>query len=425
LILSALVSIVVFLAASPYVALDFAAFAEDFAGERNHMRLGHFGLGAQSGWIYYPLALGQRLIGWPAVVMALVGVVVSLLRRERWSFVLIAFTLPYVTAISSWAMMADRYALPVLPLALIYAAFGVSVLADRLTAGRSWRTAATVVALIVLAAPLARSVSAHMERYQTDSRTLCLEWLERNVPAGSFVVSEAYGPPLEGPVEFWQIPGDIRDRWYEQRRSRPFYSFFGIPMFQMEPEYAEAFYDDRIYREADVLITTNAVRMRYANEPQRFARQIAFYDSLGFRFEAVETIEASGGGSKITIYRDRRYRQPFANRSVTPPPRLRPGLQLRPHWHGSFYYRIAVNYEAFGYLQKAISGYEMALPFTAGDSELYREVTYGMIRCLTMSGAPDRALAFIEQMKARAPTSSDAKFVDNLERGVRSFGQQR
>jgi hypothetical protein len=86
---------------------------------------------------------------------------------------------------------------------------------------------------------------------------------------------------------------------------------------------------------------------------------------------------------------------------------------------------MGVNYEAFGHLREAITSYEMALPFTTGDSEVYREVAYGMVRCLTMSGDAEGALAFIDYMKGQAPTRDDASFVDNLKSGVRSFGEER
>jgi 4-amino-4-deoxy-L-arabinose transferase-like glycosyltransferase len=408
------ISLAVFVLASPYVALDFPAFRADFAAERAHMRLGHFGLDAQSGWRYYTVAFA-RLAGWPVVGLAAAGFVGTLfLGRRRWSLIIASFAVPYVLAISSWAMAADRYALPVLPLLLVYACAGAVALIERLPDGRAWRTVAVAVALVVVAAPLAVSLPRYVERYEVDSRTECLRWVEQNLPAGSFLVSEAYGPPLEGPVEYWQLPGDIRDRVYERRKDRPFYSLYHIPLSQMEPERTGPFYELRLYRDADALITTGAVRSRYLREPERFAPQAAFYDSIDAYFEEVTTFEASGEGSSITVYRNRRHQQPFAGRPVAPIPRLRAESSLLPYWPGTFYCRMAVNYEAFGHLPQAIGGYEMALPFAAEDSGVFREATYGMVRCLVLSGETERAAAFIERVLRGAPKPGDLEFLQSL-----------
>jgi 4-amino-4-deoxy-L-arabinose transferase-like glycosyltransferase len=424
LVLAAAMLAVTFLLASPFVALDFSAFWADFAAERSHMRLGHFGVGGQPAWLYYTIALGSRLVGWPALIMAAVGLVVSaFIKRQRWSIVIAAFAVPYAVAISSWAMMADRYALPLVPLLLLYAVVGVRFAVDLLPHAPRWRAGATAAAIVLLAAPMAWSLPRHVERYEPDSRTRCLAWLERHVPAGSFVVSEAYGPPLEGPVEFWTWPGDIRDQIYAARAQRSFYSYFQVPLFQVEWQQAAAFYDLRLYREADVLITTSSVQSRYTRDPDRFPHQVSFYDRVSSELAESVTFESSGTGPSIVVYRHRPGRQPFSRRTVGPTPPLQPPVELRSHWYGSYYYRMAVNYEAWNHLPQAIAAYEMAVPFMGGDSEVYREVVFGMTRCLALTGGRERALEFIERMKARAPTQDDLRYVEQLHSRAANYGR--
>jgi len=421
LLLAGAVAVAAFVAASPFVVVDAVAFWNDFAAERSHMRLGHFGVDDQSTWLYYALALGRRLASWPVLLLAAVGLVYSLaFKREAWSVVVAAFVVPYTLAISSWAMMADRYALPLLPFIFLYAAVGVRVVVSFVPDRPWWRPSTVAAMIVVLLAPIAFDLPGHLDRYKKDSRTRCLEWIEGNVPAGSFVVSEAYGPPLEGPIEFWQWPGDIRDRIYEAATAggRPFLSYFEIPMFQVESDQSAAFYDLRLYREADVMITTGAVRSRYSRDPDRFREQVSFYRRMEAAFDEAERFEPEGTGPSIVIYRRKTRRPPFSKRPVGPPPELKPRDVLRPHWHGSYYYRMAVNYEAWGHMRQALAGYEMALPFTEGDSEVYREVVYGVIRCLTLAGELERALEFIDRVKLRAPTQDDALFIENLRSGV-------
>jgi hypothetical protein len=421
LLLAGAVSAATFIAASPFVVSDAAAFWNDFTAERSHMRLGHFGVDAQSAWLYYSVALGRRLASWPVLLLAAAGLVYSLaVKREAWSVVVASFVVPYALAISSWAMMADRYALPLLPFLFLYAAVGLRVVVSLIPDRPGWRPSTAAALFVVLAAPIVFDLPSHFNRYKKDSRTQCLEWIERNVPAGSFVVSEAYGPPLEGPIEYWQWPGDIRDRIFEAATAggRPFLSYFEIPMFQVEWEQSAAFYDLRLYREADIMITTGAVRSRYARTPDRFREQVSFYGRMEAAFDEAERYEPEGTGPSIVIYRRKTRRPAFSKRPVGPPAELRPRGVLRPHWHGSYYYRMAVNCEAWGHMRQAIAGYEMALPFTEGDSEVYREVVYGVIRCLTLTGELERALDFIDRVKLEAPTQEDLLFVNHLRSGV-------
>lgn len=424
LLLAGVLVAATFAATSPFVIADPAAFWRDFAAERSHMRLGHFGVGAQPAWQYYPSALASRLAGWPVLVLALTGLVHSLaFRREAWSAVVLSWVAPYTLAISSWAMMADRYALVLLPFLFLYAAAGLRALVPLVPGARWWRTVVAAAALAAAVSPVALALPRHLERFESDSRTECLEWLDRNVAGGSFVVSEAYGPPLAGPVQYWRWPGDIRDRIYRAVTSggRPFLSYFEIPMFQVEWDQSAAFYDLRLYEEADVLIATGAVRSRHANDPARFERQVAFYRRIGSVFDEVARIDPSGSGPSMVIYRRRPARPPFSKRRVGAPPPLQPPGPLRPHWYGTYYYRMAVNYEAWNHMPQAIAGYQMALPYAEGDSEVYRDVVYGVIRCLTLTGQRERALAFIDGVRSRAPTVEDQRFVDRLRGGVMEY----
>lgn len=421
LLVSGVMFAVAFAAASPFVVADAPAFWEDFTAERSHMSLGHFGLEARSALGYYAVALARRLAGWPALLLSAAGLVHSLaFKRETWSFVVAAFVLPYAVAISSWAMMADRYALPLLPFLFLYAVAGVRFFVSVLPPGLWWRRASVAAAALALAAPVAFAAPGHFSRYETDSRTRCLDWIERNVPAGSFVVSEAYGPPLEGPVQYWQWPGDIRDRIFGAytEGGRPFLSLFEIPMFQVEWEQAAPFYDLRLYRDADWVLTTGAVRSRYSRDPDRFPRQAEFYRRLETEFDEAARFDAAGTGPSIVVYRSVPARPPFSKRPAGTPPDLRPGVPLRPHWFGEYYYRMAVNCEAWNHLPQAIAGYQKAMPFTQGDSEVYREVVFGMVRCLTLSGQRDLALEFVDRVKPGAPSPADLRFVERLEAGI-------
>lgn len=399
---------------SPYVLLDFHAFRADLVLERTHMRLGHFGGGHEAAWRFYAGRLGSTLAGWPMLVFAAVGMWISALwRRRGWAVVSAAFVFAYAASICTWAVHTDRYALPLLPVLAVFAAVGLSWSIERFVPARA-RAVAAVAGVVVMLLPMAPQVQAHLERMKTDSRDIALEWIERNVPPGSLVVTEPYGPPLFTPVEFWSLDADIRRDVYKQRTARGFRGVLPIPLFQAEPEKTAPYYDLDLYREADVVITTGAVRSRYEADPGRFAAQVAFYHALDRDFELVDLVDASGAGSRISIYTNPEHVRPFAGRAVTvPAPFTAPSLP--PQWRAWFDYRLGLNFEAFGHLHPALEIYRRAWPDAVTESETYRQVAYGIVRTLRLLDRTAEVPGVIEQLTANAPTPRDRAFVESLD----------
>lgn len=415
---SALVAAVAFVATSPYVLLDFSAFRADLALERAHMRLGHFG-GSDPAWRFYPSRLGASLVGWPALALAAVGIAIALKRRAAWAWVLLSLVVAYALAIASWTVTADRYALPLLPGVMLFAAYGAWSVCERLVKTGMLRATAMGALVAIMIAVLFPGLAAHRERSSGDSRTRALRWIERNIPPGSLVVTEAYGAPLFGPLEFWEIAGDIRKPVYDIRAANGFRGVLPIPLFQAEPEQTAPYYDITLYGMADVIVTTGAVRGRYARDPERFPTQATFYDDLDHRFEWVHTVDARGTGPEIRIHRTRVHSKPFAERGPGTLQALRNTDSLPPRWQAWYYYRVGLNCEAFGHLRDAVRAYEMAAPHVGGDSETFRQVAYGLVRSYTMLRQAERARRVIDAMAETAPSASDREFVESLRSGVR------
>ena len=178
------------------------------------------------------------------------------------------------------------------------------------------RSATSSSAALVAAAlvPLAAAYPAHLGRYEPDSRTLAREWIEANIPSGAFIVTESYGPELMGPQILLSLDKGIRAALLERTAERPQYAVQPIPMMQVYPERTDVFYDLRLYQDADLIVTSSAITSRYLKEPARFQGHIAFYRDLEKEF--VEIIEFEGGsGPRITIYKTRERKAPFAGRT--------------------------------------------------------------------------------------------------------------
>lgn len=175
-------SAIAFVAVSPFVLLDFAAYRDDFGFQVSHVVEG-------TGPVFlaplYHLWFSLRYsLGWPAWVATIAAVALALVRREPREGVIVA-TLLFAYATVSWGQLVfARYALPLMPLqATLVAGIAIAAggrLASRWGGGRAW-------SLVILAAlalsPLSRSIALARLEARTDTRTLARDWMEANIPS--------------------------------------------------------------------------------------------------------------------------------------------------------------------------------------------------------------------------------------------------
>jgi len=410
----------VFVLTSPFVVLDPGTFADHFATERQHMRFGHFGLSGSSSGMFYAQALTGRLMGWPATGLALAGLVYfAVVRRWGRALILAVFVVPYVLAVSTWSMHADRYLLAVLPALLLFATAAIE---KALKTPPISRWPGRVLALsgaaatLVLAAPVAGDYPAYLRSIRSDARTTASKWIEANIRGGSYLVVEPYGPDLFGPQRISQVDPEVRKKVLELKRNSPNYAVVPMPMFQVAPERSQVFYDHSLYENADYIVTAGAVRSRYADEPTRFRRQIAFYDSLETGYTKIAEFSPSdGGGSLITVYKNPHHTLPFSKRKgVAPPRRLRPAGFPPTGSEELFYYNVGLNYEVFLYLEGAIAAYDMAFLYPVDRPSSYKNLVMRKTQCLLILNRREEAVAYLDKMITKAPTQGVRTQLQNL-----------
>jgi hypothetical protein len=418
LLLTGVIAVVAFAVTSPFVLLDFSTFWNHIMLERQHMQLGHFGLDSSQSWWFYTAALTKRLLGWPLAVLSVVGLVQGAIRRRPWAYILGSFVLVYWLIISSWEMKADRYALPLLPPLIVFAAAVVIEVGRgwQWRAEPSWSSRAAAAALVVTAVvPIFAQYPGHFERLKPDTRVAAKEWIEERIPAGSFIVWEYYGPELLQPVDIWSQEPDVRRLLTSGESVRPLYAVQTLPMVQIQPERCGVFYDLSLYGMADFVITTSSVRGRYENDRVRFARQISFYNQLESAYTRLKQFRPNGmTGPTVTIYRNPRHSRPFARRQPVGPADLEPRGREPSGEEGSFYYNLGLSYETFGFPEQAIHSYMRALQFPYIRPARYYDVSLGVVRTFVTTGRVERADRFLEMAVQAAPTPQTAARLQRL-----------
>jgi hypothetical protein len=451
---------------SPYLFLDFRSALADLAVEREHMRLGHFGSDLGPTWMSY-LGTWFGGVAGPTVALASGAALILFLARRRpaWAVIAGGFVIAYAALLSSFAMKADRYLLPLLPAAIVFACALAAELCGRL-AGKALAEAGTRAehrargdrgargakgaraaearpalapgraaargdrmgpalagATVLLALPWLIAMPGLLAALRPDTRTLAKAWFEANVPAGAFVASEQYGPPLLGPLDLQAIDRDLlpalQQRGYEPR----LYAVVSMPLFQVAPERSAPFYDPALHRVADVFIVTGSVRDRYRREPARFAAQLAFYDTLAASWDRWQEFPANGGpGPGITIYRQRGHAQVFAGRRPSPgtPALLAPGPPNGGEAY--FYYNLGLNYELFGFVTEALPVYLEGMRSAAGDPGSATSCAERAAGILERVGRAADAGALLERAASQASRPADATRLRALRSRILSGG---
>jgi 4-amino-4-deoxy-L-arabinose transferase-like glycosyltransferase len=402
-------TVAVFLITSPYVLLDATTFWNHFSGEGRHMHLGHFGIGGAPTWLFYTHSLTDKILGWPLALVSLCGLVyLTILRRRSRTLIPAAFSVPYLLILTTWSMRADRYLLPVLPVALLFACAMVDegfILLRRFNVKHLQQDAVFLVTVILLGVPLLLAYPAHLDSLKPDSLTEAREWIEQNAPVGSFVVSEYHGPEIRSFHSLEPFTGRIRQRILEEMSEAPLYAVLHLPMFQVEPERSEAFYDISLYDAADYMITSSMLRARYEKNPARFRQHLIFYSDLETHYEKVKTFEPRRMENPVlTVYKNPHSEIPFCgNRNVSGPCAVNPSLQAAKGSKADFYYRFGYNYEFCGHFARAIECYRLAFSDRDFKPSTYSKVVFGTVRCLTAMGANAKAVQFIDRMIASTP----------------------
>jgi 4-amino-4-deoxy-L-arabinose transferase-like glycosyltransferase len=276
LIGAGLVFLGVFILGSPYVVLDFPKFFHDFKWQSGHLAAeGHFGDSAEHSSLLFYLRYGfAENIGTISQFFVLGGMAFALLRRQKRDLILLAYPLLQFAMVAVWKSRATRYLFPMAPFFILIGAVFLDYLfrrgAQRFApagAGRKRRLLWTAAAALLLAAVIAPS-AVQVVKFDAalagrDSRTRAKDWIEFNIPPGSRIALEMYGPPI----------------------SRQDYSvLYNHTLGKLDM-------DDLALAGAEYAVVSDTMAGRFTRFPKDFPKEAAFYERLDREGTLVKTIE--------------------------------------------------------------------------------------------------------------------------------------
>ena len=211
-----------FMAAAPFVFLQYPKFLEAMALLQSSMSTGMGGLAAgtgnvDNGWMYHLTTSLRWGVGEPLLVAGLAGLTGLLVTSPRRGALVAAFPGAMFVVAGSSRNVFVRYMLPVVPFLCIGAGWLVAQVAVRVSARvrRPWATAVTVALVVVLAAPTALSSVAFVRILaREDTRVTLAHWMDASLPSGTSVLlaGSRYGHPQPVRWREWAIWTFDRDR---------------------------------------------------------------------------------------------------------------------------------------------------------------------------------------------------------------------
>jgi hypothetical protein len=270
-----------FVVTTPYFFLDWAA-AHRSLGIENRPSVAHGGFSPLENLRWYLASSIPNTISWPIALLAVGGIVLALARKpEAWRILLIAAGVTLLIGISASKLHWNRWPLAILPVAMLFAAYAITVGASAVQtrAGRRILAPAVIVGAVMLSVVPAKDVvELNLRDSRPSTRVAAREWIQAHVPPGSTVARELKTAPLQGTGLLVRFRSPLPEHgWTLDRYRRDGFQY---------------------------LMTGAGISGPYTTHPRSYPREAGFYREL--RHQACLLHEfrpnADRGGPTIRVY---------------------------------------------------------------------------------------------------------------------------
>lgn len=267
---------------TPYFLLDFASVWKNLAHEMREEHLGADGLGFAGNLFWYLTDALPSSMPVPWLLLALAGLGRAVWRRNVAALLVALATAAFLIAISTASLHWQRWLIQVVPMLALFSAAALVAIARsaaRRLSPRPLAGTALLVALTLLvsAQPALAYLRFALAQAAPSTRLVGRQWLEANLPPGSWIAADFYTAPLHDT--------ELRADYH-----------FALATDGTLEQYQAAGYD--------YLMVSDAIYGRFLREAQRYPNEVAFYRTLlrsgrlVQRFSAAET----GRGPTISVY---------------------------------------------------------------------------------------------------------------------------
>lgn len=197
IVLAFVLSVFAFIAASPFIILDFKTFNFSLSCLASQSAIGEpwredINTYLDVFTLFLPDGMGVTL-----EVLGLAGLCYSIYHWSKKELLLISFPILYYAVMGKSPFSSTRYWLVVLPFLCIFASRLFMDVIDRISIKRKlYSIVAPLAVLLIISQSLYRSISLGYTLTQKDTRTIAKEWIEENIPPHSKIALDRYSPPL-------------------------------------------------------------------------------------------------------------------------------------------------------------------------------------------------------------------------------------
>ncbi|MCM8795549.1 MAG: glycosyltransferase family 39 protein [Candidatus Omnitrophica bacterium] len=187
-----------FFLSTPFAILDFSKFFLDIKGQVLCAKMGWFGWEKTNPYIYHLNQNLKNTLGFPLLFFSLISLIYIIIQREKKDLILISFPIIYFLLIGWNSNPYPRFMLPVLPFFAIFSGKLLSDLKDwKINKGDKGADFLFFCLLVFLFFnPIYSSIRVNLSFSLPNTMTLAKEWVEKNIPKGSKILLNEYGPPL-------------------------------------------------------------------------------------------------------------------------------------------------------------------------------------------------------------------------------------
>ncbi len=192
---------------------------------------GQLGAEGTDNSVYFLRVLwGGGGLGPGLAILAAFGLLIAVVQHRRADLAVLSFVVPYYVLLSLPPVRFDRNLLPLMPFLAVLAGRAVGWLVDFLTDhqrlltayGRRIPSVAVGLAIVAVAATPSFAAAAARDRTfrETDTRTIALDWIERNIPRGASIAREGRTPQIpssEYKVSVVWLLAEHPLEWYRAR----------------------------------------------------------------------------------------------------------------------------------------------------------------------------------------------------------------